>query len=82
MYHDTNNILIVILTVQHEAGRAAFEDAQKQMNDIQGKISTKTASMKNVQKELQKKKLDALEARKVEQVCVLIVISSLRARLG
>lgn len=59
------------LNVQHEAGRAAYEDAKKQLNDINRNIETKTLSMENMQSELEKNKLDALENRKVEQACFL-----------
>lgn len=60
---------------QHEAGRAAFEDAQKQMDIILGKIKTKTASTANIQTDIEKNKLEASEARIVEQVCVLMIIT-------
>lgn len=60
----------MFLTPQHEAGRAAFEDARKEMTDIQGRIRTKTTSMENIRSELGKNKVEALEARKVEQVCL------------
>ncbi|KAI8030748.1 Structural maintenance of chromosomes protein 4 [Camellia lanceoleosa] len=59
-----------LLNDKHEGGRAAYEDAQKQMHDIQRKIETKTSSIRNIQSELEKKKLEALEARKVEQDCL------------
>ncbi|GFY87023.1 structural maintenance of chromosome 3 [Actinidia rufa] len=54
----------------HEASRAAYEDAQKQMNDIQLKIGTKTSGIVSIQNELEKNKSDALEARKMEQDCL------------
>ncbi|KAL3629698.1 hypothetical protein CASFOL_026920 [Castilleja foliolosa] len=54
----------------HEAGRAAYEDAQKQISEINGRIRTKTSSVKDLQNKLQKLKLEASEARKVEQACV------------
>ncbi|KAA8530366.1 hypothetical protein F0562_005075 [Nyssa sinensis] len=59
-----------LLNEKHEAGRAAFGDAQKQMDDIQGRIRTKTASIRNIHNDLEKNKLEALEARKVEQECL------------
>ncbi|KAJ4707448.1 Structural maintenance of chromosomes protein [Melia azedarach] len=52
---------------KHEAGRKAFEDAQKQMDDIVKRIDTKTADIGNMQSDLEKNKLEALEARKLEQ---------------
>lgn len=57
--------------LQHEAGRAAFEDAQKQMNDILGKIETRRAGIVDIQRDLADNKNMALEARKLEQVPVL-----------
>lgn len=53
---------------QHEAGRAAFVEAQKQMENILERIETKTASIAKIQTDLEQGKLEALEARKVEQV--------------
>lgn len=60
---------------QHEAGHAAFTDAQKQVDVILGKLKTKTASIADIQIDIDKKKLEVLRARKVEQVCVFIVIN-------
>lgn len=59
---------------QHEAGRKAFEDAQKQMDDIVKRIDTKTADIGNMQSDLEKNKLEALEARKLEQVCIFMIM--------
>ncbi|KAM7508004.1 hypothetical protein LguiA_018457 [Lonicera macranthoides] len=56
-----------LLNEKHEAGRAAFEGAKKQLTDIKRKIETKTSAMHDVQIELEKNKHEALEARKVEQ---------------
>lgn len=56
---------------QHEAGHAAYEDAKRQLNDIHVNIETKNASLKNIQSELEKSKLQVLEKRKVEQACFL-----------
>ncbi|GLU22194.1 hypothetical protein SLE2022_382860 [Rubroshorea leprosula] len=58
-----------LLTEKHEASRKAFEDAQKQMEDIVAKIETRTAAIANMQSDLEKNKLEALEARKLEQEC-------------
>lgn len=55
---------------QHEAGRAAYEDAKRQLCDIHENIETKTASLKEIQSELEKSKLQVLEQRKVEQACL------------
>ncbi|XP_004293216.1 PREDICTED: structural maintenance of chromosomes protein 4-like [Fragaria vesca subsp. vesca] len=56
-----------LLNEKHEAGRAAFEDARKQMDDISGKIETKTAGIARIQSELEMSKHEAMEARKEEQ---------------
>lgn len=60
---------------QHEVSLAAFEDAQKQVDVILGKLRKKTASIVNIQIYIEKKKLEVLGARKVEQVCVFIIIN-------
>lgn len=54
--------------MQHEAGRAAYEDAQKQINEINARIETKTSTVKDIENKLVKLKLEASEARKLEQV--------------
>ncbi|GAV58095.1 SMC_N domain-containing protein/SMC_hinge domain-containing protein [Cephalotus follicularis] len=59
-----------LLSEKHEAGCAAFEDACKQMDSILKKIETKTVSVKNIQNELEKNRLEALEARKAEQLYI------------
>ncbi|KAK9271730.1 hypothetical protein L1049_002093 [Liquidambar formosana] len=59
-----------LLNEKHETALAAFEDAQKQMNDIVGRIATKTTGVKKIQSDLEKSKLEALEARKLEQECI------------
>lgn len=56
---------------QHEAGCAAYSDAQKKMIDIKNTIGTKTSGILTIQNELKKNRLEAVEARKVEQVCVM-----------
>lgn len=82
-----NNVAFVILSFlltasnydtlyrfQHEAGRAAYEDAQEQIREIHRRIDTRASSIKDVQSELEKKKLEALDAHGVEQVCLLRLI--------
>ncbi|KAL0014881.1 hypothetical protein SO802_001950 [Lithocarpus litseifolius] len=59
-----------LLNEKHEAGRAAFEDARKQVDVILGKLKTKTASITNIQTDIEKNKLEASEARRVEQECI------------
>ncbi|RVW59692.1 Structural maintenance of chromosomes protein 4 [Vitis vinifera] len=58
-----------LLNEKHEAGRVAFEDAQKQMDDMLQRIETKSTSITNIESDLARNKLEALEARKVEQEC-------------
>lgn len=48
----------------------AYEDAQKQIGDINGRIEMKTSSLKDIQNDIEKLKLEASEARKVEQVSI------------
>lgn len=62
---------------QHEASRAAFEDAHRQMDNILGRIETKTATIAKLQNDIEKHKFEASEARKVEQVCILLMSSNL-----
>ncbi|KAL4652692.1 hypothetical protein ACB092_01G249600 [Castanea dentata] len=59
-----------LLNEKHEAGLAAFEDARKQVDVISGKLKTKTASITNIQTDIEKNKLEASEARRVEQDCI------------
>ncbi|KAL0450548.1 UNVERIFIED_CONTAM: Structural maintenance of chromosomes protein 4 [Sesamum latifolium] len=54
----------------HEAGLAAYEDAQKQINETHKRIETKTSSLKDIQNKLEKLKLEASEARQMEQTCL------------
>lgn len=59
-----------LLSEKHEGARKAFEDAQKQLNDITEKIKTKTVAIISIQTELEKNKRQASDARKVEQECI------------
>ncbi|KAJ6683904.1 hypothetical protein OIU85_007587 [Salix viminalis] len=56
-----------LLNEKHEAGHAAFENAHKQMDSISGRIEMKTATIAELQSDIEKHKLEASEARKVEQ---------------
>ncbi|PRQ27015.1 putative structural maintenance of chromosomes protein [Rosa chinensis] len=56
-----------LLNEKHEAGHAAFEDARKQMDDILGRIETKTAGIARIQSELEMSKREAMEFRNEEQ---------------
>lgn len=73
-----NNFSGVYLNVsqlfQHEAGCAAYGDAQKKMIDIQNTIGTKSSAILSIQNELEKNRFEAMEARKVEQVCLSVDI--------
>ncbi|PIM99573.1 Structural maintenance of chromosome protein [Handroanthus impetiginosus] len=59
-----------LLVEKHEAGRAAYDDAQKQINETHGRIEMKTSSVKDIQNNLEKLKLEASEAHKMEQKCL------------
>ncbi|KAM5546561.1 structural maintenance of chromosomes protein 4-like [Rosa sericea] len=56
-----------LLDEKHQAGRAAFEDARKQMDDILGMIQTKTADIAKIRCELEKSKFERTEYCKAEQ---------------
>ncbi|PKI56411.1 hypothetical protein CRG98_023214 [Punica granatum] len=58
------------LSEKHEAGRAAFEDARKQMDDITGKIAERSDSIANIRGEIERTKHEAFEARKLEEECI------------
>lgn len=57
-----------LLLFQHEAGRAAFEDARKQMGNIKEKIAARTENITNIKENIEKKKDELSEERKIEQV--------------
>ncbi|KAJ8546057.1 hypothetical protein K7X08_018640 [Anisodus acutangulus] len=59
-----------LLNEKHEAGRAAYIEAQEQIVEIQKRIEMKSASTQNIANELEKHKLKALEARAVEKECL------------
>ncbi|XP_058224074.1 structural maintenance of chromosomes protein 4-like isoform X2 [Rhododendron vialii] len=59
-----------LLNEKHRAGFAAYEFAQKKMNNIQSTIGTKTLGITSIQNELEKIRVDALEARKMEEDCL------------
>lgn len=64
----------MLYRVQHEAGRAAYKNAQEQIREIHRRIETRASSIKDIQSDLEKKKLEALDAHGVEQVCLLHLI--------
>lgn len=53
---------------QHEVGHAAYLNAQKQMDEIQTTIATKTSTIKEMKTELKKNELESSKAHKEEQV--------------
>ncbi|OMO79282.1 RecF/RecN/SMC [Corchorus capsularis] len=59
-----------LLSQKHEAARTAFEDARKEMNNILGKRETITAAIEDKRGAREKNKLEASEARKLEQECI------------
>lgn len=58
-----------LLTEKHEASQKAYEDAKTQMDEIVVKIETRTTGITKMQQDLERKKLEASEARKLEQEC-------------
>ncbi|XP_022883355.1 structural maintenance of chromosomes protein 4-like [Olea europaea var. sylvestris] len=59
-----------LLNQKHQAGHVAYEDAQKQISEIEKRIETKTSSLTTLRTELEKNMHDAAEARKMEQTCL------------
>lgn len=53
---------------QHEGASQAFKDAQKQMENISETIKSKTASLSQIKRDIEKSKHEALEAHKIEEV--------------
>ncbi|KAK6928195.1 RecF/RecN/SMC, N-terminal [Dillenia turbinata] len=59
-----------LLNEKHEAARAALADAKRQILDIKGKIDTKVKSIKEIENDMENKKQESMQARKVEQECL------------
>ncbi|KAL5999451.1 Structural maintenance of chromosomes protein 4 [Asimina triloba] len=59
-----------LLKEKHDSARMAFEDAQRQMDDIVNKLKSKGESVKKLQGYIEEQKNEALEARKDEQECI------------
>lgn len=53
---------------QHEGACEAFKDAQNQMKSISETIKSKIASISQIKSDIEKSKLEALEAHRVEEV--------------
>nr|GEV10124.1 structural maintenance of chromosomes protein 4 [Tanacetum cinerariifolium] len=58
-----------LLSEKHEAGRVAYSDAQKQLDEIQKRIATLTSSIEDAKTKLDKNKLESSKARKLEEEC-------------
>ncbi|PWA98626.1 protein kinase superfamily protein [Artemisia annua] len=65
----------MVAEFDHESGRVAYSDAQKQMDEIQKRIVMLTSSIEDTKTKLDKNKLESLKARKLEELhkirCVL-----------
>ncbi|GMH05121.1 hypothetical protein Nepgr_006961 [Nepenthes gracilis] len=59
-----------LLNEKHESARNAFEDAQKRMTEIREKMQAKIAAVTRIHTELEKNKLEASEARTMEEDCL------------
>ncbi|KAI4352571.1 hypothetical protein L6164_006809 [Bauhinia variegata] len=59
-----------LLNEKHETARAAFRDAQKQMEAIQETIKQKTTRIAQIQSDIEKNKREASEAHKLEQEAI------------
>ncbi|GJZ80933.1 structural maintenance of chromosomes protein 4, partial [Tanacetum coccineum] len=55
------------LCEKHEAGRVAYMDARKRLDDIHTRLATKTSSIKDMQTKLEKNIPDMEKARKLNQ---------------
>ncbi|CAH9093166.1 unnamed protein product [Cuscuta epithymum] len=60
-----------LLVEKHESGRVAYEDAQKQMIEIEKRIQNKVASINNLMSELERNKIGKSEAQKMENEHVI-----------
>uniref|UniRef100_A0A0A0KUL0 Uncharacterized protein n=1 Tax=Cucumis sativus TaxID=3659 RepID=A0A0A0KUL0_CUCSA len=59
-----------LLSQKHEGGRAALDDARKQMVNILKNIEEKSTKLEQIKTELQKRKLETLKAQEEEQECI------------
>ncbi|XP_073040972.1 structural maintenance of chromosomes protein 4 [Primulina eburnea] len=59
-----------LLNEKHGAGRAAYEEAQKQISELEKSIETKSSVVKTIQNDLKRHKLEASESHKIEQACI------------
>jgi len=63
-----------LILFQHDAGRKAFEDAERQMDNLREKIKAKNTYKNDIQTKIQKSKLEASEARRLEQVTICDIL--------
>ncbi|XP_073219945.1 structural maintenance of chromosomes protein 4 isoform X2 [Cicer arietinum] len=59
-----------LLNEKHEGACEAFKDAQNQMKSISETIKSKIASISQIKSDIEKSKLEALEAHRVEEECI------------
>ncbi|KAJ0454757.1 putative structural maintenance of chromosomes protein [Helianthus annuus] len=59
-----------LLSEKHEAGRAAYSNGQKQLDEIQKRIVTNTSRIEEMKTRLKKNELESSKAHKVEQECL------------
>jgi len=68
------NLSLDLILFQHDAGRKAFEDAERQMDNLREKIKAKNTYKNDIQTKIQKSKLEASEARRLEQVTICDIL--------
>ncbi|KAI5418893.1 structural maintenance of chromosomes protein 4 [Lathyrus oleraceus] len=59
-----------LLNEKHEGALEAFKGAQNQMQSLSERINSKTASISQIKKDLEKNQKEASEAHKVEEECI------------
>ncbi|KAK9064798.1 hypothetical protein SSX86_016180 [Deinandra increscens subsp. villosa] len=59
-----------LLSEKHEAGRAAYVNGQKQLDDLQKRIVTNTSRIEEMKTRLKKNELESSKAHKIEQECL------------
>ena len=72
--HVVDWIFSSFFSFQHEASRAAFEDALKKIDSITERIENKSAIIEKTQNDIEKHKHEASEAHGVEKVCALLIL--------
>ncbi|KAI7744570.1 hypothetical protein M8C21_012844 [Ambrosia artemisiifolia] len=59
-----------LLSEKHEAGRVAYINGQKQLDEIQKRIVTNTSRIEEMKTKLKKNELESSKAHKIEQECL------------